>query len=203
MSPSIATDSPKSSNAAASPAVLVHQIIEHTLLTSLGVFQHFLTQLFFYGLIGPVLAVVTLTWISRRVRERDEAGQHLNALSEVSREGGATAEIADLVQIALRAPSLVLGPVGTSVVSRDGVMVMEGDAMDGMEGGAMDGMEGGAMDGIEEHHGFMVLQNPSSGQTVIEFTVPDKTGEWEFACFEDEGAHYDDGMHGTLKVVAS
>ena len=119
----------------------------------------------------------------------------------------------------------VIGPArmvmaGDSVLSRDGVMAMAGDAMDGMEGGAMDGMEDGAMDGMadgamdgmagmegmegmDEHHGFMVLQDPSSGQTIIEFTVPDKTGEWKIACFEDEGAHYDDGMQGTLKVVAS
>jgi hypothetical protein len=26
-------------------------------------------------------------------------------------------------------------------------------------------------------------------------------GEWEIACFEDDGTHYEDGMRGTLVVV--
>lgn len=32
------------------------------------------------------------------------------------------------------------------------------------------------------------------------FTVPDKPGEWEMGCFEDDGAHYDDGMKGKVTV---
>jgi hypothetical protein len=44
-----------------------------------------------------------------------------------------------------------------------------------------------------EHMGWMVMNNVDSGTTVV--------GEWEMGCFEDDGAHYDDGMKGTLTVV--
>ena len=54
-----------------------------------------------------------------------------------------------------------------------------------------------------EHHGFMIVQEPSSEATIIEFIVPDKVGEWEFGCFQDDGADYDEGMRGKLVVVAS
>lgn len=36
--------------------------------------------------------------------------------------------------------------------------------------------------------------------TTVIFTVPNKPGEWEMACFEDDGAHYDDGMKGKVTV---
>lgn len=53
-----------------------------------------------------------------------------------------------------------------------------------------------------DHMGWMVMNNVGSGTTVIEFTVPaDRVGEWEMGCFEDDGAHYDDGMRGTLTIV--
>jgi uncharacterized cupredoxin-like copper-binding protein len=53
------------------------------------------------------------------------------------------------------------------------------------------------------HMGFMVMSEPASGRTVLEFTVPaSAVGEWEMGCFEDDGAHYDDGMRGTLIVVS-
>lgn len=35
----------------------------------------------------------------------------------------------------------------------------------------------------------------------ITFTVTEVSiGEWEFGCFEEDGAHWDDGMKGTLIV---
>lgn len=52
----------------------------------------------------------------------------------------------------------------------------------------------------EENRGFMVLLEPSAEPTIIEFIVPKKVGEWEFGCFEDEGAHYEKGMHGKLSI---
>lgn len=56
---------------------------------------------------------------------------------------------------------------------------------------------------IEDHLGWMVMNAAESERTIIEFTVPeDRVGEWEMACFEDDGTHYDDGMRGTLVVVA-
>lgn len=52
----------------------------------------------------------------------------------------------------------------------------------------------------EENRGFMVLLEPSAEPTIIEFIVPKKVGEWEFGCFEDEGEHYETGMHGKLSI---
>lgn len=60
--------------------------------------------------------------------------------------------------------------------------------------------------GHEEHAemvGFHVVLAP--GETAeMSFTVPaDAAGEWQLGCFEDDGAHWDDGMQGTLTVVES
>lgn len=37
--------------------------------------------------------------------------------------------------------------------------------------------------------------------TTLIFTVPNKPGEWQMACFADDGTHYDDGMRGKVTVV--
>ncbi len=62
------------------------------------------------------------------------------------------------------------------------------------------------MDMTEEahaEHGFMVMRQPGQ-QAELTFTVPaDASGEWEIACFEEDGAHYDDGMHGKLIIEVS
>jgi uncharacterized cupredoxin-like copper-binding protein len=59
----------------------------------------------------------------------------------------------------------------------------------------------GDMDMADEMaHGFMVMRDPGESAEVT-FTVPaDASGEWEIACFEEDGAHYDDGMRGTLII---
>ena len=47
---------------------------------------------------------------------------------------------------------------------------------------------------------FSVLIAPSSQATIIEFTVPITIGDFEFASFESDGEHYEDGMKGLIKV---
>lgn len=75
-------------------------------------------------------------------------------------------------------------------------------AMVVMNGQVMQGMDMGGM-GEVHAQGWMVMNNVGSGQTVIEFTVPESAvGEWEMGCFQDKGAHYDDGMRGKVVVVA-
>jgi plastocyanin len=89
-------------------------------------------------------------------------------------------------------------------------MVSPMDAAMGMEDmGDMEGMStdttmgdmgDGSMDEME-HHGFMVMRDPDEEATIT-FTVPeDAVGEWDIGCFEEDGAHWDDGMKGTLTVV--
>jgi len=79
----------------------------------------------------------------------------------------------------------------------DGETVMMGGEMEMSEGESMDEDSMGDME--EDGHGDEPM---GSSATTITFTVPaDKVGEWEMACFEDDGTHYDDGMRGTVTVV--
>lgn len=61
----------------------------------------------------------------------------------------------------------------------------------------------GDMEGGEEHAedmGVMVVRQPTQTATIT-FTVTEASvGEWEFGCFEEDGAHWDDGMKGTIVV---
>ena len=76
-----------------------------------------------------------------------------------------------------------------------GAMVM-------MNGETVSGMDMGMGSEMGDHMGWMLVSPSGSGQSVIEFTVPeDAAGEWEMGCFEDNGAHYDDGMRGKVIVV--
>jgi hypothetical protein len=81
-------------------------------------------------------------------------------------------------------------------------LVRSGKAIVNREG------DGGVEDGAG---GFMVIKGPSRmeqfGQgltdkqaTIIEFTVPDTFGEFEFASFESSGEYYEDGMKGLINV---
>lgn len=68
------------------------------------------------------------------------------------------------------------------------------------EEGDMDMENGMEMDG-HAHSGFMVTVPEGDSSTSIQFTVTeDMVGEWEIGCFLQEGAHYEEGMHGTLIV---
>lgn len=69
--------------------VLVHQILEHTLLVYLSRWQHFATQLLFYGLLGPLLAWWVLTDTRRRVHETDQA---MDALQQAHERLSATSQ---------------------------------------------------------------------------------------------------------------
>lgn len=40
------------------------------------------------------------------------------------------------------------------------------------------------------------------GSVTIDFTVPDKPGTWQYACFEQSGEHYINGMRGTVTVTS-
>lgn len=89
------------------------------------------------------------------------------------------------------------GPIADQVSVEPGMgamLVMDGQVMQGMD------MSGGSMEDM--HPGWMLMSNIGSGQSVIEFTVPESAvGEWEMGCFQDKGAHYDDGMRGKVVVV--
>ena len=53
----------------------------------------------------------------------------------------------------------------------------------------------------EEHEGLMVVLG-TGGRATMTFTVSnDMVGEWEMGCFEQEGVHYDAGMHGPVMIT--
>lgn len=48
----------------------------------------------------------------------------------------------------------------------------------------------------------MVMQPVGSDPTTISFTVTkDMVGTWTYACFQQDGVHYENGMKGTLTVT--
>jgi uncharacterized cupredoxin-like copper-binding protein len=53
----------------------------------------------------------------------------------------------------------------------------------------------------EEHAGFVAILG-AGGQGTMTFTVTeDMVGEWEMGCFEQDGVHYDAGMHGPVTIT--
>ena len=53
---------------------------------------------------------------------------------------------------------------------------------------------------MEEDMDVMVVREPAQTATITFTVTEDSIGEWEFGCFEEDGAHWDDGMKGTLIV---
>ena len=72
-----------------------------------------------------------------------------------------------------------------------------------MGGMPMEEMEGMEMGDDEPHaNAFMVLVPESGESASISFTVTeDMVGEWEIACFQGNGSHYDDGMRGKIAIT--
>lgn len=113
--------------------VLTHQIVEHTLLLSLPPWQHFISQMLFYGLVGPALAWWALTSLRHKVAETEKAehalqqarttlskvNQRLTFLIRVNRRL-ATAEDEDtLIATMLELPLQVVPAVSCSLIRFD------------------------------------------------------------------------------------
>ena len=96
----------------------------------------------------------------------------------VTKQGGASTgfknDLFENVEVIVTGPAKSVRP-GTTVLTRDG--------------------------GLDESSGsFMIVKSPGTQPTVIEFTVPEKLGEYELASFENGGKDYQDGMKGLIKV---
>ena len=96
----------------------------------------------------------------------------------VTKQGGASTgfknDLFENVEVIVTGSAKSVRP-GTTVLTRDG--------------------------GIDESTGsFMIVKSPGTQPTVIEFTVPEKLGEYELASFENGGKDYQDGMKGLIKV---
>jgi len=113
--------------------VLTHQLIEHTWLIGLPRWQHFTTQLVFYGLIGPFLAWWALTSLRRQAAETEaahqalnqantaleEANQRLEFLIRVNRRLSEAEDEDALIEVMLELPLDVVPAVGCSLVRFD------------------------------------------------------------------------------------
>lgn len=113
--------------------VVVHQLLEHTWLMHLPRWQHFTSQVLFYGLMGPLLAWWALTSLRRRAAETEaahqalnrahtalaEANQRLEFLVRVSRRLAEAEDEEALVEVILTLPLEVVPAVGCSLVRFD------------------------------------------------------------------------------------
>lgn len=113
--------------------VLTHQLVEHTWLIHLPRWQHFATQLLFYGLVGPALAWWALTSLRRSAQETEsaekalrlahtelqEANQRLEFLISVSRSLSQAKDEDALADVMLDLPLTVVPAVGCSLVRFD------------------------------------------------------------------------------------
>ena len=53
---------------------------------------------------------------------------------------------------------------------------------------------------VEMGVGFQITLDPGQEATITFTVTADQVGEWEMACFVEDGAHYDAGMKGTFTV---
>ena len=67
--------------------VLAHQLIEHPWLIQLPPWQHFASQMLFYGLVGPALAIWVLTSLRKRALEIEEA-ESAHSIREIKPTSG-------------------------------------------------------------------------------------------------------------------
>lgn len=98
--------------------VFIQQIIEHTWLKDLSWPQHFASQLIFYGIVGPTVVWIALTWIARSVAERERASRQVALLHDLSQQLAAATDD-ELLQIVVRAPTQVVDAVGCSFTAVD------------------------------------------------------------------------------------
>lgn len=113
--------------------VLVQQLLEHTILLHLPRWQHFASQMLFYGVIGPVLAWWALTFLAIHVgktvstqqeleaahRQLNEANQRLMFLMQVSHRLAVAEDEEALVEEILAFPMAVVPAIGSSLIRFD------------------------------------------------------------------------------------
>ncbi len=113
--------------------VLAHQVVEHTVLASLPFWQHFISQMLFYGLVGTALAWWALTSLQHKVVETEKAeyalqqahttlskvNQRLALLLRVNPRLAAAEDEETLVAAMLELPLQVVPAIGCSLIRFD------------------------------------------------------------------------------------
>jgi hypothetical protein len=98
----------------ASVPILIYETFEHGILTRPIAWEPFIIEILVYGVVVPVLIFLMLSWLLRRVRERDEAEARLYALYEISRASASASGLEGLYDLALTLPERGLGLAGAS-----------------------------------------------------------------------------------------
>ncbi len=113
--------------------VLAHQIVEHTVLLKLPPWQHFISQMLFYGLIGPLLAFWALSSLRRSVVETGKAeralqqahkelrqvNEHLACLLRVNRRLTEAGNEQSLLETIVELPLEAVPALGCSLIRFD------------------------------------------------------------------------------------
>ncbi|MDX1616768.1 MAG: GAF domain-containing protein, partial [Candidatus Promineifilaceae bacterium] len=113
--------------------VLLHQYVEHTWLHQLPRWQHFASQVLFYGLVGPLAAWWALTSLRRSVRETDraqlaletahaqlqKANRRLSFLIRVNRRLAEAEDEEALLEVIVSLPQKILPAAAVSIVPLD------------------------------------------------------------------------------------
>ncbi len=113
--------------------VLAHQVVEHTWLRGLPHWEHFLTQVLFYGIVGPFLAWWALTSLRRQVRETEIAeralqqthkrlrkvNERLSFLIRINRRLAEADDEEPLIETILELPEEVVPVAAVSLVRLD------------------------------------------------------------------------------------
>ena len=81
----------------------------------------------------------------------------------------------------------------------DAMSDMSPSTMTGMSGSSMAGMTGDG-DHMDMDMGVMIAREPAETARITFTVTEESVGEWQMGCFEEEGAHWKDGMEGTLIV---
>ncbi len=113
--------------------VLVQQTLEHTVLLHLAPWEHFVTQLVFYGIMGPALAWWALKRIQEAMGETEQAlatlqqtnlelqetSQRLEFLMRVNHRLANQVDEEGLIQAVLALPQEIVPTLGVSLIRMD------------------------------------------------------------------------------------
>ncbi len=113
--------------------VAIHQLLEHTWLQHLSRWEHFVSQLLFYGLVGPALAWWALTTLYHRVQETarayriltdtgqklDRVNRRLTVLLAINRRLVEAEDEEELLRTIVELPQQAMPLLGVSLVPFD------------------------------------------------------------------------------------
>lgn len=139
-------------------------------------------------------AGTTVTFVLSNEGEKDHefmAGQEVHVEDGIPH--GFETDFFDTVE------DLTIDPPDALETSMEGMDMGGDESMDEMSSTTMGDMAG-EDEHMDEDMGVMLVREPTQTARVTFTLTADSVGEWEYGCFEEDGAHWDDGMMGTIVV---